>query len=104
MATSFDSATELNRKFPETNHYLKELKKAKSSNLNVSVLNDIDATKLQLYDRLFQEALGIDVVRFDEIIFNFPHLGFENMTLHQALIAHIMYRYDASVPTANSLL
>lgn len=83
-ATSFDSRSELLSKYPESDHILNELKRK-----HASVFHGIDATKVL---STLQESRGDDgLITFDEIIFNFPHLGVEDMRKHQSLLAHVIH-------------
>jgi hypothetical protein len=79
LCTSFDSEEGVVAKYPETVLILKKLGKLP----NVEIQHTVDATKLLDY---FPSTL------FDEVIFNFPHLGFEDLILHRSLIAHLIQR------------
>lgn len=80
ICTSFDSEQEVLSKYPESVPLLKALRRLPF----VTLQHQVDATRIR--DK-FPDS------KFDEVIFNFPHLGFENLGLHQALVAHIIDRY-----------
>lgn len=78
-ATTFDSADKLLEKYPESNHVLHEMSSARLRD-HVRVQNGVDA--IHLSDAFVDEV-------FDHIIFNFPHLGFEDLIRHQAFLLHL---------------
>jgi len=77
-ATSFDSYEEVVKKYPESSSIVNKLSKT----TNFEVMHGVDATDLSssLCDRLFEE-----------IWFNFPHLGREDLRSHIALVAHYFH-------------
>jgi hypothetical protein len=81
LCTSFDSEEDVVAKYPEAVLILKKL----SNFPNVEIQHTVDATKLLNY---FPSS------SFDEVIFNFPHLGFEDLILHRSLIAHLIQRLE----------
>ena len=78
-ATTFDTTEKLLEKYPESNHVLQEMASARLRD-HVRVQNDVDAIHLS-------EAFADEV--FDQIVFNFPHLGFEDLLRHQAFLSHL---------------
>eukprot|EP01031_Cornospumella_fuschlensis_P034441 gene34441-41685_t len=78
MCTSFDSYEDVTDKYPESKSILKKLQK---DSLCI-VVHSVNATTISKY---FPNE------KFDEIIFNFPHLGFEDLHSHRALIAHFLH-------------
>lgn len=117
--TSFDSYEEISEKYPESDSILKQIKRINKNNNNLKkkkqlkafVYHQIDATRikesftssslLKQQQQDEEDNKGIEDMQeakdsgdgfFQEIIFNFPHLGFEDLKMHQRLIAHIMDR------------
>ena len=86
IATSFDQRHELLEKYSAVEKILTTIK----SNGRATVAYGIDATK-DLKAQLI--ATFCETTTFDHIIFNFPHLGYENLKSHSSLIAHVLYRY-----------
>lgn len=89
--TSFDSDIEIAQKYPESEKYLKYLRRDPS---RVIVIHNIDATKLESYTFPESEMSSLKISSspaFDEVIFNFPHLGYEDLMMHQSMIAHILH-------------
>ena len=85
VTTSFDERSDLRGKYSSTDKILNGL----STFDHVKIINGIDATKnlsLQLSSKQCEE------MAFDHIIFNFPHLGYEDLKAHSSLVAHILYR------------
>jgi hypothetical protein len=80
--TSFDSKESLAAKYPDTVHRLQTLQKGPRESW-VHIVHDVDATRIE-------SVLGHLQRTFDDIIFNFPHLGFEDINRHQCLLAHII--------------
>lgn len=85
ICSSFDSLDVLIKKYPETEHKLKDLQN-KNRRSWVFVYHEIDATRI----RESFHKLHLAQEEVDDIIFNFPHLGFEDIQAHQCLLAHIM--------------
>jgi hypothetical protein len=86
VATSFDERTDLLKKYSSVEKHLDRL----SRSCKFQVIHGVDATKslgIQLTDAICQSLV------FDHIVFNFPHLGYEDMKVHSSLIAHILYRF-----------
>jgi hypothetical protein len=83
-ATSFDSHEQLVRKYPECVHSLKWKRSGKGFQDFVTVLHDVDATRLDSDPRISDR-------KYDQIIFNFPHLATEDCNLHSSLLAHFMH-------------
>jgi hypothetical protein len=81
VATSFDSYDEVRSKYSNANCIINELQKFS----NVSVMFDVDACNLQ--------NVFISGEKFENIIFNFPHLGIEDCCKHSSFLAHIFHRY-----------
>jgi hypothetical protein len=79
FCTSFDPDEDLFEKYPESESVLSLLQKYSF----VRIMHNVDATQL---------GSAFPDETFDEIIFHFPHLGYENLQLHKALVAHIMHR------------
>eukprot|EP01040_Poterioochromonas_malhamensis_P000696 gene696-744_t len=90
--TSFDSDIEIAQKYPESEKYLKSLRRDPS---RVTVLHNVDATQLDSFPfhNPSESELNSSKVSsaFNEVIFNFPHLGYEDLMMHQSLIAHILH-------------
>lgn len=90
--TSFDSDIEIAQKYPESEKYLNSLRRDPS---RVTVLHNVDATQLESYPfhNPSESELNSSKVSsaFNEVIFNFPHLGYEDLMMHQSLIAHILH-------------
>lgn len=84
-ATSIDQKHELIEKYPSIEKTFMDL----DMHSQVQVIHGIDATK-DLKSQLINASCTTIV--FDYIIFNFPHLGYEDMHHHSSLIAHILYR------------
>lgn len=85
VATSFDEKTDLIKKYSSVEKYLDRL----HTSSKFEVIHGIDATKSlkkQLTDANCQSLV------FDHVVFNFPHLGYEDMKAHSSLIAHIFHR------------
>lgn len=73
------------RKYPEFSGILSQMKLLDDESISkISIQHLVDATKS------LKEQVHIDC--FHHIIFNFPHLGIENLHSHSSLLAHIMYR------------
>ena len=88
ICSSFDSRDEVLQKYPESSFFLSKLSKFQ----NVTIVHGINAStslKNQLEDK---ESAGIN-----HVIFNFPHIGIENLKLHRCLLAHIFHRFDESL-------
>ena len=83
VATSFDNRSQLTEKYPTIEKTLRCLKTFNK----VQVFHEIDATK-----RLEPQLVSCPNEFFDHIIFNFPHLGYEDCKAHSSLIGHILYR------------
>eukprot|EP01006_Ploeotia_vitrea_P052787 TRINITY_DN67725_c5_g1_i1.p1 TRINITY_DN67725_c5_g1~~TRINITY_DN67725_c5_g1_i1.p1 ORF type:complete len:435 (-),score=151.12 TRINITY_DN67725_c5_g1_i1:92-1396(-) len=88
VATTFDSRTALLDKYPESAGILRAL----SGGGRVRVLHNVDATRLQetlreQLGRLGDEAAPLDELRFERVVFNFPHLGVEDQRVHRRLLA-----------------
>ncbi|CEM39019.1 unnamed protein product [Vitrella brassicaformis CCMP3155] len=79
-ATSFDSFSEVHRKYPEAHGIIERLHRAQE--VPVQVLHGINAWAI---DAHFPGA------RFDLIAWNHPHLGKEDFRLHRFLMAHFFY-------------
>lgn len=77
--TSFDSAATLAAKYPEAAHILSAL----ASFENILLEHGVDATALH---RSYPASLS-----FDQVVFNFPHLGVEDCRLHASLLAHVFH-------------
>ena len=86
VTTSFDERPDLCKKYSSAEKILSGL----NTFDHVKVINGIDATKNLKSQLLLNSCLEIE---FDHIIFNFPHLGYEDLTAHSSLVAHILYRY-----------
>ena len=86
IATSFDQRYELLEKYSAIQKTLATI----ASSGRATVIYGIDATK-DLKTQLM--ATSCETTIFDHIIFNFPHLGYENLKSHSSLIAHVLYRY-----------
>ena len=80
IATSFDSSEEVRSKYPESGPVLLALARYGETRFS------IDATKDLMRQLNVDRPVG-------HIIFNFPHLGVENNTLHSQLVGHIFHRY-----------
>lgn len=114
VATSFDSAIDLHRKYPEAAKLCEKISGHKKETTN-KVEHDVDATKLEktLKQKLMQKqtvtesesvsssssssaSLDDDApipssLQFDVIIFNHPHSGKEDLALHGSLLAHFFH-------------
>ena len=85
VTTSFDDRIELQKKYSNIGSTLSNLE----SYRNVQVIHGIDSTKnikSQLIVRFCK------TLNFDHVVFNFPHLGYEDLKAHSSLIAHILHR------------
>ena len=89
VATSFDTRSEVLEKYSNSEKTLNGL----NTNEIVTVLHGIDATK-ELKAQLMNTPS--EMTSFDHVIFNFPHLGYEDLKAHSSLIAHILYRYPCA--------
>ena len=85
VTTSFDERPDLCKKYSSAEKILSGL----NTFDHVKVINGIDATKKLKSQLLLNSCLEIE---FDHIIFNFPHLGYEDLKAHSSLVAHILYR------------
>jgi hypothetical protein len=85
VSTSFDSRSQLTEKYPTIEKTLRGLK----SFDQIQIFHEIDATKC-LKSQLMSSPCTTE--NFDHIIFNFPHLGYEDCKAHSSLIGHILYR------------
>jgi len=79
VATSYDSATQVRKKYSNAAECIAELGKTK-----VIVLHDVDATKLHKIP-LNHNGHAI-VPLFQYIIFNFPHSGQQRVHINRALL------------------
>eukprot|EP00127_Corallochytrium_limacisporum_P002686 Clim_evm122s134 gene=Clim_evmTU122s134 len=79
--TSFDSESEVLRKYPECNQILPNIKRYGSKGRYVEVLHDVNAWNVE--DR-------IPGTKWDIIGWNHPHLGLEDFRLHRYLMAHFL--------------
>jgi len=68
-------------KYPEANSIIEDVNKYTFA----SVLHNVDATQLQNH---FDST-----TLFDDIIFNFPHLGIEDLKRHRSFLSHILFRF-----------
>lgn len=87
VATSFDERVDLLKKYSSIEKRLDRLDRS----CKFQVIHGVDATKTlrtQLSDANCQSLV------FDHIVFNFPHLGYENLKVHSSLIAHIIHRLN----------
>ena len=85
VATSFDERIDLLKKYSSVEKHLDRL----SRSVKFEVIHGVDATKslkAQLTDANCRSLV------FDHVVFNFPHLGYEDMKVHSSLIAHIIHR------------
>jgi Domain of unknown function (DUF2431) len=85
VPTSFDDRTELQKKYSNIGSTISSLE----SYSTVQVIHGIDATK-NIKSQLMERCCK--ALDFDHIIFNFPHLGYEDLKAHSSLIAHILHR------------
>eukprot|EP01038_Epipyxis_sp_PR26KG_P011818 gene11818-15816_t len=81
ITSSFDSKDDILKKYPESIPILTSL----AQNTEVEVVHDLDATRLHEHSRLMDQN-----TKFSDIIFNFPHLGVEDLHLHRSFLAHMM--------------
>lgn len=88
VATSFDSHEDLVSKYSDINSKLSSLTK----DSRVIVKHSIDAS-IPLANQL-----DLPSIEFDHIIFNFPHLGFEDAVAHASLLGHF---FAAAKPSMN---
>eukprot|EP00123_Amoebidium_parasiticum_P008505 comp18854_c1_seq1/m.20892 comp18854_c1_seq1/g.20892 ORF comp18854_c1_seq1/g.20892 comp18854_c1_seq1/m.20892 type:complete len:467 (-) comp18854_c1_seq1:378-1778(-) len=90
-STSFDSRTEVVRKYPESRGILERLERYP----HVQVLHDINAWLLadQFPGKLF-----------DMIIWNHPHLGLEDFRLHRFLLAHFLNSAKGSLAEGGAVI
>jgi Domain of unknown function (DUF2431) len=86
VATSFDVRTDLLQKYSSVEKHLDRL----SRSCKFQVIHGIDATKS--LKTQFTDANCQSLV-FDHVVFNFPHLGYEDMKVHSSLLAHIIHRF-----------
>jgi hypothetical protein len=87
--------TTLDSQYPETRSILNHFQK----NPKIQINHSVDATKSLLYlsnlqDQAQEAQRGVQQqeVRYDYIIFNFPHIGIENSQIHSSMVAHILYQ------------
>ena len=85
VATSFDKRHELLEKYSSAEKTLSSL----GAENRVLLIHGVDATR-NLESQL--SSASCDCRAFGHVLFNFPHLGFEDMKAHSSLIAHILYR------------
>eukprot|EP00388_Colpodella_angusta_P008248 GDKJ01022687.1.p1 GENE.GDKJ01022687.1~~GDKJ01022687.1.p1 ORF type:complete len:431 (+),score=72.64 GDKJ01022687.1:22-1293(+) len=78
VSSSYDSAAELNQKYPETAKYIE----AMQANEKFSVLHRINAWNLK-------ESFPDE--KFDAVIWNHPHVGIEDCALHRRVLAHFIF-------------
>ena len=97
-STSYDSYDDLVAKYPGI---IKELQLIAKRG-KVQICHSVDATRLTstLSSALQSESqphlsteseIISSVPHYDDIIFNFPHLGFEDLQAHRCLVAHIIH-------------
>jgi transposase-like protein len=107
VSTSFDSYEDVISKYPEfdslkqNTYRLLSLNKISEEEIHIQFVHGIDSTKpisAQLIAASCNPAsLRQDEDRdkgphyFDNIIFNFPHLGYESAVAHSSLVAHIFH-------------
>ena len=93
VATSFDSYEDVITKYPESKSILLSLRNS-INNIKVEVVHNVNAVLLheQLYNSLLNKMSQEDN-KFDLIIFNHPHVGYEDICIHQSLLAHFFNRY-----------
>lgn len=80
VATTFDSINLLKKKYPETIPILNYF--STKSRIDIQIRGDVNATCIP-------ESLGTDTHSpFHLIIFNNPHIGFEDFIRHRSLLSH----------------
>lgn len=90
VTTSFDDRNDLQKKYSNIESTLSNLESCR----NVQIIHGIDATKnikSQLKDSCCK------TLSFDYVVFNFPHLGYEDLKAHSSLIAHILHRCECTL-------
>jgi hypothetical protein len=83
-ATSYDSRDAILAKYHESYRILNILDSYKDG---LVICHGVDATQSLALQ------LQTNRTKFDEIIFNFPHLGVENCLLHSYLLGHTLHWY-----------
>ncbi len=61
--------------------------KEREDERRIRVIHSVDATKSMEYLLSDEKEEG----HFDSIIFNFPHIGIENSTIHSSFLGHLLY-------------
>ena len=87
VATSYDGAADVDAKYPFARSTLDALVKRHPGRLRVC--HDVDATK-PLQPQLAATLEALPPVR--HVVFNFPHLGYEDCRSHASLAAHVFHR------------
>jgi len=87
VATSYDGAADVDAKYPFARSTLDALVKRHPGRLRVC--HDVDATK-PLLSQLAATLEALPPVR--HVVFNFPHLGYEDCRSHASLAAHVFHR------------
>jgi hypothetical protein len=87
VATSYDAAADVDAKYPFARSTLDALVKRHPGRLRVC--HDVDATK-PLLSQLAATLEALPPVR--HVVFNFPHLGYEDCRSHASLAAHVFHR------------
>lgn len=88
--TSFDSLSALKERYPEVSHFLRVL----AAKEGVVLEHGIDATALHRH---------YPGHSFDQVVFNFPHLGVEDCRLHSSLLAHLLHSSRAVLRPGGSV-
>ena len=108
ISTSYDNKLELIQKYPNSVSTLKKInllnnisnkqskkeKKLKSElkdvliNLKIMIKHKIDATQIS------HLSSSISSTSFDLIIFNHPHLGFEDLKRNSSLLMHVLFEFN----------
>ena len=101
-ATAFDSEEELYRKYPESRRTISLLQRgaSKEDRVTCRVLFGFDATRS--FEQQLASAGVSENIRFDSVIFNFPHLGVEDAKAHCCMMAHCMFSLRRVLRSASS--
>jgi transposase-like protein len=114
VSTSFDSYEDVISKYPEfdslkqNTYRLLSLNKISEQEINIQFVHGVDSTK-PISAQLIAASCDPASLRqdedeekgqhfFDNIIFNFPHLGYESAVAHSSLVAHIFHTVSQLLP------
>lgn len=87
-ATSYDSNEEVLQKYPEAASTLRLL--TSMTDKGITVMHNIDATRPLRRQLTSLASSSSNPSTYENIIFNFPHLGIEDAQTHRSMLAHTM--------------